>query len=62
MTNNVFTMTNVFCPHKDYSSFIGGKLTVLNLHIYGKGNGVNFEIVLAYFIVYDAYFVVGELL
>jgi hypothetical protein len=40
MTNNVFTVRNVFCPHKDYSSFLGSKLTVFKLCNYGKGNGV----------------------
>jgi hypothetical protein len=37
MTDNVFMMRNVFCPHKDYSSFLGGKLTMFNLCNYGKG-------------------------
>jgi hypothetical protein len=39
MTNNVFTMRNMFCPYKDYSSFLGGKLTMIKL--------CNYEIVLA---------------
>jgi hypothetical protein len=60
MTNNVLTVRNVFYPHKDYSSFLGGKLTVFKLCNYGKGNGVDFDIVLNYFVVYEAYFVVGE--
>jgi hypothetical protein len=30
-TNNVFTVRNVICPHKDYSSFLGGKLIVFKL-------------------------------
>jgi hypothetical protein len=30
MTNNIFTARKVFCPHKDYSSFLGGKLIVFN--------------------------------
>jgi hypothetical protein len=51
----------VFWPHKDYSSFLGGKLTVCKLCNYGKGNGVIFEIVLNYFVVYEAYFVIGEI-
>jgi hypothetical protein len=28
MTNNIFTVRNVFCPCKDYNSFLGGKLTM----------------------------------
>jgi hypothetical protein len=28
MTNNIFTVRNVFWPHKDYSNFFGGKLTI----------------------------------
>jgi hypothetical protein len=35
MTNNIFTVRNVFCPHKDYSSFLGDKLTVFKLCNYG---------------------------
>jgi hypothetical protein len=35
MANNVFTVRNVFCPHKDYSSFLGGKLTVFIFCNYG---------------------------
>jgi hypothetical protein len=31
MTNNVFTVRNMFCTHKDYSSFLGGMLIVFNL-------------------------------
>jgi hypothetical protein len=54
----------MFCSHKDYSSFIGSKLTIFKLCNYGimlaKVNRVIFLIVLAYFIVYEAYFVVGE--
>jgi hypothetical protein len=56
-----FTVRNVFCPHKDYSSFLGDKLTMFKLYNYGKGNGVIFCIVLNYFVVYEAYFVVGEI-
>jgi hypothetical protein len=37
MTNNVFTVRNVFCPHKDYSNFLDGKLTMFKLCNYGKG-------------------------
>jgi hypothetical protein len=25
-----FTVRNLFCPYKDYSSFLGGKLSVFN--------------------------------
>jgi hypothetical protein len=63
MTNNVFMVGNVFYPHKDYNSFLGAKLTVLKLCNYGivlaKVGHVNLEIVSAYFIVYEAYFVNG---
>jgi hypothetical protein len=66
MTNNVFTLRNVLCPYKDYSSFLGGKLTVFKLCNYrivlAKISRVIFGIVSAYFIVYEAYFVVGEFL
>jgi hypothetical protein len=60
MTNNIFMVRNVFCPHKYYTSFLGGKLTMFKLCNYGNGNGVIFGIILNYFIVYEAYFVVGE--
>jgi hypothetical protein len=60
ITNNVFTVRNVFYPYKDYSSFLGGKLIVFHLCIYDQGNGVDFEIVSNYFVVYETYFVVGE--
>jgi hypothetical protein len=40
MINNIFTVRNLFCPHKDYSSFLGGKLTVFKLCNYDKGKGV----------------------
>jgi hypothetical protein len=57
---------NVVCPHKDYSSFLGGKLTMFKLYNYefvlAKVSRVIFEIVSTYFIVYEAYFVVGEFL
>jgi hypothetical protein len=57
---------NVFCPHKDYSSFLGGKLTMFKLYNYefvlAKVSRVILEIVSTYFIVYEAYFVVGEFL
>jgi hypothetical protein len=48
------------CPHKDYSSFLGGKLTMFKFCNYDKGNGVIFGFVSHYFVVYEAYFVVGE--
>jgi hypothetical protein len=35
MTNNIFTVRNMFCPHKDYNSFLCGKLTVFKLCNYG---------------------------
>jgi hypothetical protein len=60
MTNNVFTVRKMFYPHKDYSSFLGGKLTVFKLCNYDKGNGVIFGIVSNYFVVYESHFVVGE--
>jgi hypothetical protein len=60
MTNNIFMVRNVFYPHKDYNSFLGGNLTVFKLCNYNKGNGVIFGIVLNYFVVYEAYFVIGE--
>jgi hypothetical protein len=50
----------VFCPQKDYCSFLGDKLTLFKLCNYDKGNGVVFGIVLNYFVVYEAYFIVGE--
>jgi hypothetical protein len=54
---------NVFCPYKNYSSFLGGKLTVLNYATtLAKVSRLIFGIVLTYFIVYEAYFVVGEIL
>jgi hypothetical protein len=57
---------NVFCPHKDYSSLLGGKLTMFKLCNYGivlaKVSHVSFGIILAYFIIYEAYFVVGDFL
>jgi hypothetical protein len=66
MTNNVFTVRNIFCPHKDYSSFLGGKLIVFKLCNYGivlaKVSRVIFWIISAYFIIDESYFVVGEFL
>jgi hypothetical protein len=66
MTNNIFTVNNVFCAHKDYSSFLGGKLIVFKLCNYkimfAKVGRVIFGIVSAYFIVYETYFVIGEFL
>jgi hypothetical protein len=35
MSNNIFTVRNVFCPHKDYNSFLAGKLTIFKLCNYG---------------------------
>jgi hypothetical protein len=64
MINNVFTMRNVFCPHKDYIILLGGKLTIFKLCNYGimltKVSRVILGIVSPYFIVYGSYFVVGE--
>jgi hypothetical protein len=66
MTKNIFVARNMFCPHKDYTSFLGGKLTVFKLCNYGivlgKVSRAIFGIVSAYFFVYEAYFVVGEFL
>jgi hypothetical protein len=66
MSNNIFTVRNVFCPHKGYSSFLGGKITMFKLYNYGimlaKVSRVIFGIVSAYFLVYEAYFVVGVFL
>jgi hypothetical protein len=43
MTNNIFTVRNVFCPHKDYSSFLSGKLTMFKLCNYsGQGKSCDF--------------------
>jgi hypothetical protein len=33
---------------------------VFNLCIYDQGNGVDFQIVSNYFVVYENYFIVGE--
>jgi hypothetical protein len=60
MTHNIFTVRNVFCPLKDYSSFLGGNITVFKLCNYDKGNSLIFGIVSNYFVVYEAYFIVGE--
>jgi hypothetical protein len=60
MNNNIFTVRIMFCPHKDYSSFLGGKLTMFKLCNYGKGNSVIFGIFSNYFIIYETYFVAGE--
>jgi hypothetical protein len=66
MTNNIFMVMNVYCPHKDYNIFLGGKLTMFKLCNYGivlaKVSHESFEIVSAYFIVYEAYFVGGGFL
>jgi hypothetical protein len=50
----------MFYPYKDYSSLLGGKLTLFKLCNYDKGNAVIFRIVLNYFLVYEAYFVVRK--
>jgi hypothetical protein len=43
MANNVFTVRNVFCPYKDYSSFLGGKLIVFKLCNYtSQGKSCDF--------------------
>jgi hypothetical protein len=59
-------LRNVFCPHKDYSSYLGFKLTVFKLCNYGivltKVSRAVFEIVSTYFLVYGSYFVVSEFL
>jgi hypothetical protein len=47
MTNNVFTVRNVFCPYKDYSSFLGGKLTVFKLCNYA-GQGKSCDILVLF--------------
>jgi hypothetical protein len=57
----------MFYPHKDYNnSFLDGKLTVFKFCKYGfvlaQVSRVIFGIVLAYFIVYEAYFIVDEFL
>jgi hypothetical protein len=56
----------VFFLYKDYSSFLGGKLTVFTLCNYeivlAKVSCMIFAFVLAYFIVYEAYFAVGKFL
>jgi hypothetical protein len=57
---------DVFFLYKDYSSFLGGKLTMFTLCNYeivlAKVSCMIFAFVLAYFIVYEAYFAVGEFL
>jgi hypothetical protein len=66
MTNNIFTVGNTFCPHKNYSSLLGGKVIVFKLYNYeivlAKVSYVIFWIISTYFIVYEAYFIVGEFL
>jgi hypothetical protein len=59
MANNIFMVRNMFFPHKDYSSFLGGKLTLFKLCNYGivlTKVCYDFGIVLDYFIVYESYF------
>jgi hypothetical protein len=63
MTNNIFTVRNVFCPYKDYSRFLGDKLTCLNYATTLAKVSLSlviFGIILASFIVYEAYFIVDE--
>jgi hypothetical protein len=66
MPNNIFTVRNVFCPHRNYNSVLGGKLTVFKLCNYeimlAKVSRAIFGIVSAYFIVYEAYFFVDKFL
>jgi membrane associated rhomboid family serine protease len=54
MTKNIFVVRNMFCPHKDYTSFLGGKLIVFKLCNYGivlgKVSRAIFGIVSAYFL------------
>jgi hypothetical protein len=56
----------MFCPHNDYNRFLCGKLTLFKLCNYrivlAKVSHVIFGIVLAYFIVYESYFIVDEFL
>jgi hypothetical protein len=35
MTNNIFTVMNMFFPYKDYNSFLCDKLTMFKLCNYG---------------------------
>jgi hypothetical protein len=42
----------MFSPYKDYSSLLIGKLTEFTFCNY------DFEIILTYFVVYDAYFII----
>jgi hypothetical protein len=64
MTNYVFMVRNMFCPHKDYGSFVGGKLTMFKFCNYGfvlaNVSRAIFGIVLAYFIVYETYFIIYD--
>jgi hypothetical protein len=66
LTNIVLMVRNMFCPHKDYNSFLDGKLTVFKLCNYGivlpEVSRMIFGIVSAYFLVYEAYFIVDEFL
>jgi hypothetical protein len=66
MINNILMVRNMFCSHKDYSSFLGGKLIVFKfcnyVFVLAKVNHVLFGIVWDYFITYEVYFVVGEFL
>jgi hypothetical protein len=66
MTNNIFTVRNMFFSHKDYITFLVGNLTMFKLCNNGivraKVSRAIFIIVSAYFLVYEAYFIVGEFL
>jgi hypothetical protein len=65
MTNNIFMVRNMFCPYKDYSSFLGGELKMFKLCNYDlcwQRYDVIFGIVPAYFIIYEAYFFVSDFL
>jgi hypothetical protein len=54
MTTNIFTVRNLFCPHKDYSRFLVDKLTMFKLCNYEIVlKKISFMIILAYFIVYE---------
>jgi hypothetical protein len=54
---------DITCSHKDYSSFLGDKLTVFNFCNYGivlAKVSYDFGFVLDYFVIYEAYFIGGE--
>jgi hypothetical protein len=66
MTKNIFVERNMFCPHMDYNSFLADKLTMFKLCNYrialSKVSHVILRIISNYFIVYETYFIVGEVL